>query len=47
MANLTFKSSNCHMSHLRVHILEENWKVEDVAEEELRKRCNDILRRLE
>jgi len=31
----------------RVHILEENWKVEDVSEEELRKRCNDILRRLE
>ena len=30
----------------RVHILEENWKVEDVAEEELRKRCNDILSRL-
>ena len=35
------------MPHLRVHILEENWKVEDVSDEELRKRCNDILRRLE
>ena len=31
----------------RVHILEENWNVEDVSEEELRKRCNDILKRLE
>ena len=40
-------SSNDIQELPRVHILEENWNVEDVSEEELRKRCNDILKRLE
>lgn len=31
----------------RIHILEERWNFPDVSEEELRKRCNDVLRKLQ
>jgi hypothetical protein len=31
----------------RVHILEDRWKIPDVSEAELKKRSNEVLRRLQ